>query len=86
VLNKVNNRTIRGAYGDDTDGWKDKLIVLFPTTTDFGGKQVPALRVRIPLKPNPKITTGKPKAKPVVKAEDPEPESDQPDFDDEVDF
>ena len=36
--------------------------------------------------PNPKITTGKPKAKPAVEAEDPEPESDTPDFDDDVEF
>jgi len=86
VLNKINNRTIRGAYDDDTAGWAGKLIVLYPTTAPFGGRQVPALRVRIPPKANPKITTGKPKAKPAVEAEDPEPESDTPDFDDDVEF
>lgn len=57
-LNRTNNRTIRGAYGDDVEGWTDKLIVVFPTKADFRGRLVGALRVRIPLKENPKITTG----------------------------
>ena len=47
-LNRVNNRTIRGAFGDPVDGWINKIIVLFPTTAEFRGKMVPALRVRIP--------------------------------------
>ena len=48
VLNKTNNRTIRGAFGDDTANWVGKIIVVFPTMTDFRGKMTPALRVRIP--------------------------------------
>jgi hypothetical protein len=48
VLNKTNNRTIRGAFGDAVDGWKNKIIVIFPTMTDVRGKLTPALRVRIP--------------------------------------
>jgi hypothetical protein len=48
VLNKTNNRTIRGAFGDDTAGWIGKIIVLFPTTDEFRGRMVPVLRVRIP--------------------------------------
>ena len=48
MLNKTNNRTIRGAYGDDTAGWIGKIIVLFPTMVDMRGKMTPALRVRIP--------------------------------------
>ena len=47
-LNRVNNRTIRGAFGDPVDGWVNKIIVLFPTTAEFRCKMVPALRVRIP--------------------------------------
>ena len=47
-LNRTNNRTIRGAYGDDTAGWVNKLIVMFPTQADFRGRLVAALRVRIP--------------------------------------
>lgn len=48
VLNKTNNRAIRGAYGDDTAGWVGKIIVVFPTMVDMRGKMTPALRVRIP--------------------------------------
>ena len=48
MLNKTNNRTIRGAFGDDCTGWNGKIIVVFPTTDEFRGKMVPVLRVRIP--------------------------------------
>jgi hypothetical protein len=48
VLNKTNNRTIRGAYGDPVEGWEGKLIIIFPTETEMGGKIVPCVRVRIP--------------------------------------
>jgi hypothetical protein len=48
VLNKTNNRTLRGIYGDDCAGWAGKVIVLFPSTVDLRGKMVPSLRVRIP--------------------------------------
>ena len=29
-LNKINNRTLRGAFGDDTAGWVNKVIAMFP--------------------------------------------------------
>ena len=45
VLNRTNNRAIRGAHGDDVAGWAGKLIVLYPTQADFGGQMVGALRV-----------------------------------------
>ena len=48
VLNKTNNRTIRGAFGDAVDGWVGKIIIIYPTTVDFRGKPTPGLRVRIP--------------------------------------
>jgi hypothetical protein len=48
VLNKTNNRTLRGDFGDDTSVWPNKIIVVFPTMVDIGGKMTPALRVRIP--------------------------------------
>jgi hypothetical protein len=64
VLNKTNNRTIRGAFGDDTEAWKEKIIIIFPTPVDVRGKLTPALRVRIPppkqtaaAAPAPKPTT-----------------------------
>jgi hypothetical protein len=48
VLNRVNNRTIRGAYGDVCDHWAGKIIAVFPTMAEFRGIMKPALRVRIP--------------------------------------
>ena len=48
VLNRINNRTIRGAFGDAVDGWAGKIIVVFPTMAEIRGKMGPALRVRIP--------------------------------------
>jgi hypothetical protein len=48
VLNRVNNRTVRGAFGDEVEGWTGKIIVVFPTMAEFRGKMGPALRVRIP--------------------------------------
>jgi hypothetical protein len=54
VLNRINNRVIRGAYGDNTTLWPGKIIVIFPTMAEFRGKMGPALRVRIP---SPKQST-----------------------------
>jgi hypothetical protein len=64
VLNKTNNRTLRGAFGDDCAGWKGKIIIVYPTNGEFQGRMVPVLRVRIPppkegqtvaAKPNPPV-------------------------------
>ena len=41
VLNKTNNRTLRGAFGDDTAGWANKVIAMFPTMVDIRGKMGP---------------------------------------------
>jgi hypothetical protein len=57
VLNKTNNRTLRGAFGDDVEGWKGKIIVIFQTMVDFRGKMVPGLRVRL-LPPKQAATSG----------------------------
>jgi hypothetical protein len=48
VLNKTNNRTLRGAFGDDTECWNDKVIVIYPTMVDVRGKSTKALRIRMP--------------------------------------
>src|SRR6516165_12502673 len=53
VLNRTNNRTIRGAFGDNCDEWTGKVIAVFPTEVPMGGRMTPALRVRIPA---PKAT------------------------------
>lgn len=46
VLNKTNAMNIAGAYGDDTDDWSGKPVVLFSVWTDFQGKSVQAIRIR----------------------------------------
>jgi hypothetical protein len=61
VFNRINNRTIRSAFGDAVDGWTGKIIVVFPTMAEFRGKMGPALRVRIPP---PKQPTTAPAAPP----------------------
>ncbi len=48
VLNKTNNRTLRGAFGDAVDGWTGKVIVIFPNPVDVRGSMKMGLRVRIP--------------------------------------
>src|SRR5262245_59950852 len=48
ILNKTNNRTLRGAFGDDTALWKGKIIAIFTMMVDNRGKMTLGLRVRIP--------------------------------------
>jgi hypothetical protein len=49
VLNKTNTNSIVTLLGtSETDDWVGKQITLFPTTVDFSGKQVEAIRVRVP--------------------------------------
>lgn len=48
-MNKTNASTIGAAYGDDTDGWVGKPIILFPTKTQMGVQgMVDCIRIRIP--------------------------------------
>jgi hypothetical protein len=56
VVNKTNNRTIRGAFGDPVTGWVGKIIIIFPTMVDMRGKLTAALRVRIPPSKQPDAT------------------------------
>ena len=55
VLNKTNATNIAHLYGDDTDDWAGREIVLFPAMVDFQGKTVEAIRVRPPAK---KVSAG----------------------------
>ena len=72
MLNKTNNRTIRGAFGDAVDGWAGKIIVVFPTMAEFRGKMEPALRVRIPP---PKQRPERPSGSTAKPAADDEPDT-----------
>ena len=48
VMNRTNIRVLREAFGDVIDSWVGKIIAVYPTSVDFRGKLVPALRVRVP--------------------------------------
>jgi hypothetical protein len=89
VLNKTNNRTIRGAFGDACDGWVGKIIIVYPTMAEFRGTMKPALRVRIPP-PKQAAGDGQAAAKPAPAVE-PEPPpaaatAADDDLDDEIGF
>lgn len=47
VLNKTNANNIASMYGDESDAWSGRQITVFPSQTDFQGKSVPCIRVRI---------------------------------------
>lgn len=48
VLNKTNAGSISDALGDETEDWTGAAIIIFPTKTDYQGKRVDAIRVRVP--------------------------------------
>jgi hypothetical protein len=64
VVNRTNATTITEAYGDDTDAWEGKQIVLFVDQNVFyAGKKTPAIRVRKPkttANPAPKVREAPP--------------------------
>lgn len=54
VLNRTNATTIANNLGtDEMDQWAGKAITMFPTQTDFQGRQVEAIRIRL-RRPAPK--------------------------------
>ena len=48
ILNKTNLAVIVDAYGAETDDWKGKKVILFPTKTSFGNETVDCIRVMLP--------------------------------------
>ncbi len=48
VLNKTNAQAISHFYGQDTDHWTGRELELFTIMTDFQGRPVEGLRVRVP--------------------------------------
>jgi arabinogalactan endo-1,4-beta-galactosidase len=48
VLNKTNANNIAIVYGDDTDNWQGKEVILFEAMVDFQGRSVAAIRIRAP--------------------------------------
>lgn len=47
VLNRTNSNTISAVYGDETDDWSGKPILLYSAETQFQGKTMPCLRVKV---------------------------------------
>jgi hypothetical protein len=88
ILNKTNNRTLRGAFGDDTTKWVGGVIELFRTQTEMGD----GIRIRIPPPKQPSGNGEKPQALDEMRAaagEDPPkrpipPDDPDADFDDEI--
>jgi len=77
VLNATNRRTLQAALGDDMEKWANAIIIVFPTHTDYAGKTVGALRVRMPPPKQATMGNGQPTgAKEVLKD----------DLDDEINF
>jgi hypothetical protein len=50
ILNRTNSNAIEHdcGYGDDMDNWVGKKLVLYPTSVDFKGSRVEAVRIRRP--------------------------------------
>lgn len=48
VLNKTNAMAIAEIYGNDTDAWTGAIVEVFPDKTQFQGRRVDCLRVRVP--------------------------------------
>ena len=46
VLNKTNSFCLMEWFGDDTNGWLNRQVELYSTTTSFSGRMVPAIRLR----------------------------------------
>lgn len=57
ILNITNWNLIAAVYGDDSDMWIGRELVLFPTRVQFGNKMVDAIRVRAPSNAPTQTTT-----------------------------
>lgn len=68
LLNKTNSDVLVDCYGGDTDGWINKSITLYPTMVNFGGKAVPAIRLRPNFDTAPAGALGGPAGGPVTEA------------------
>lgn len=53
VLNRINSNTIADVWGAETEDWAGKTVILFRTMTEFQGRRVPCLRLRLPEPPQP---------------------------------
>ena len=63
VLNKTNANNIAIAYGDDTDEWHGKEVILYEAMVDFQGRSMAAIRIRAPAAKDKPRTTSYPPVK-----------------------
>lgn len=61
ILNKTNCLVLAQGLGEDSNSWIGKTVALFATTTQFGGKLVPCVRLKVPSPP-PSSATAPPSA------------------------
>ena len=66
LLNKTNSDVLSACYGGDTDMWIGKSICIYPTMVSFGGKSVPAIRMRPVFDTAPAGSLGEPVATQLV--------------------
>jgi hypothetical protein len=78
ILNKTNAFCLAEWFGDDTNGWNGRQIELYATTTSFGGRMVPAIRVRLPQQPAPQPTVVPPQYPPQYQPPAPVPQPTPP--------
>ena len=62
IVNRTNWRTVADLYGDESDNWTGKRIVLAPAMVDAYGKQTKAVRVRRFRPPAPAVKASVPLA------------------------
>jgi hypothetical protein len=68
VLNKTNYGVLEPAYGRETEGWHGKKATIYPDKTEFDGKEVDCVRLRVD--PNNYVPQSQwPKPKPAPRAE-----------------
>lgn len=53
VLNRINSQMLAGSLGDETDDWIGREIEIYPDRTQFQGRLVDCIRVRVPVPPPP---------------------------------
>ena len=63
LLNNTNATTMVDLFGDETDEWVGKRILLRPTETTFGKKMVPCIRIKGEVKSEPKEGTPRRKSR-----------------------
>jgi hypothetical protein len=53
LANKTNSMILVDAYGDDTENWIGKEVILYVEPVGFQGKVVKAIRVKVPRAAKP---------------------------------